>query len=256
MFADKLFMNTKILKNISLLILSGMLYISSGCGGGLASEASSALAESLQVSVFPSEPLVIPADRPINLLSTDSIIVLTLAAPNVQFRLELDNKLGDQPITIITARVEVTGPKGLKNMYFHSTDLYRVITEPGDFEGSFVFTNRAVIAEVPAGQKTSCMDKVNYLEIPVTNDCPINTEQSNFDGTNYTTCCPTMIRSLADQWAILTQLQDGMTEEELADPSAVFHVYQFNVTLIGWVGTFALPEQNFRKQFQFQSSGF
>lgn len=240
----------KKMKFILILAIIPLFLVTSSCGNDddLASLGNS---KHIKVRIVPYAPLVLHANRQIPTVTTEGAIdYLDLKAPNVQFRIEVDNKDGDRPITILLAHLLVTGPKEPKNIWVTPSDMTRLYidSDTGDMlEG---VSPRAYIVEVPPGRKSTCMHKVDYLELPsVSDSCPGDLNESD----DMTSCCPASQYSTAMNWFYATSLQD-MSEEELLDPNNVFTPYMFEGTLIGWFGTSLLPEANLRKRFYFQSS--
>lgn len=205
--------------------------------------------EHIKVRVIPYAPLVLHAERKIPTITTDGgIDYLKLDAPNAQFRIEVDNKDGNRPITILLAHILVTGPKGTKNTWLYPSEMTTIVESDGILVERVL--PRAYIVEVPPGRKSTCMHKVDYLELPSTSDaCPADLTESD----DLLSCCPASQYSTAMNWMYITKIQD-MSEEELVDPNNVYVSYSFEGTLIGWFGSSMLPEANLRKRFYFQSS--
>lgn len=202
----------------------------------------------VKVRILPTAPIVINAPRNITIFTNDGGTLWDIDAPNVQFRLEVDNKKGDRPITILLAHMLATGPKGEKHVWINPHKITTVVNgSDGPLE---TYYPRGFIVEVPPGRKSTCMHKVDYLELPsVSDSCPSDLEESD----DMTSCCPTAQYSTANNWIYAEKIQD-MSDEELVDPNNVFISYNFEMTLIGWFGTSMMPESNLRKKFYFFSS--
>ncbi len=200
----------------------------------------------VKVRVFPTAPIVLHVDWEIPISTPEGITFWTFAAPNIRFRIEIDNKDGDRPITVLLAHALVTGPKDTKNVWI--TPGKMTVTDEDGNEKPQV---RSFIVEVPPGRKSTCMHKVDYLgQTDTGTSCPGDLDEDMDDSS---LCCPTSKNSTANSWIYMEKLQD-MNEEELLDPNNVFVPYMFEGTLIGWFGPSTMPESNFRKRFYFQST--
>lgn len=223
-----------------LFIISILAVIINSCGGN-----GDDFAKDVHVSVAPSPAIVIHAERMLNIVGTETVTTRYLPAPNMQFKLDIDNQ-SDSPITVLLAHLVVTGPKGQKNVYIYPANMF-------DTEGAMSYPSlRSFMVEVMPNRKATCMHKVDYLELAsTTSGCPSDLEESL---TDTALCCPVDAFSLNDSMIYAAELQD-FTDEELSEPGMIFQPYQFQMTLIGWYGTSNFPESNFRKTFNFNSNG-
>lgn len=245
----------KMSKTLLALPLTMLLFFTANCGEA---DESYAFGDSDYISVqtYPTSPLVIHAERIILLPGHDGVVTnATLGAPNMQLKLEIDNKNGDKTITILLAHLAVTGPKGLKNIYIGTDKLFE--TRPGNNDEDIQFPAlRGYIVQIRPGRKSTCMHKVDYLGLASdTSACPADLEEIDIsEGGEPGHCCPTGPFSLANSWLYVDKLQD-FTQDELADPGLIFQSYTFEMTLIGWFGGANFPEANLRKKYFFSSNG-
>lgn len=234
--------NMKFNKSVlTFLILSSLhVFTLSGCSGGETSL--------VKVAVLPIAPLVIYAPRTFCTGLGENRTCETFEAPNTQFKLEVDNKKGTLPVTLVATMFVITGPKG--------TGFSTVSTR----EAADGATDLPFLVEVAPGRSSSCMHKVTYLELSSVSDaCPNDGLPNTYNPADTVEesgeyCCPEYeFNSLQYTSWIIGPIQT-MTQEELISSATGGANFNFDATFMGWYGTADDPQSNFKASYQFNTS--
>lgn len=221
----------------------GLIFWITNCGG----EAGVSI-----VSISPNQPFLFTESRRF----VQGFELIEINKPSTSFKILIDNQGNASPLTVITARLIVNGPKGQKTVIIDPlTDLYLESTT------TEVSRNpRSIIAEVRPYQASFCMDKVTYLkEENYERPCdeialdPLKIQEHGVSAAFTTgdadsrTCCPTGTGNLSNIVVMVGGLQE-YSEDELVP---LGESYGINAIFTGFYGTYFEPVANFSGQTSF-----